>query len=59
MDRNHRIISPNGESGFGFSSSTGSSPDVDLSGAPGVGGSDVDAAMGNWESDWIDLGGEG
>jgi len=59
MDRNHCPISPNGEPGFGFSSSTGSSPDIDLSGAPGAYGPDVDAAMGNWESDWIDLGGEG
>jgi len=59
MERNHCPISPNGEPRFGFSTSTGSSPDIDLSGAPGVGSSEADSGCLNWESDWIDIGGEG
>jgi hypothetical protein len=59
MERNHCPISPNGEPGFGFSSSTGSSPDIDLSAAPGLSSAESDGGQLNWESDWIDLGGEG
>jgi len=59
MERNHCPISPNGEPGFGFSPSTGSSPDIDLSATSGLSNSEVDSGPLNWESDWIDLGGEG
>ena len=59
MERNHCPISPIGEPGFGFSPSTGSSPDIDLSGASGLNSSEADSGPLHWESDWIDLGGEG
>jgi hypothetical protein len=59
MERNHCPIPSNGESGFGFPASTGSSPEIDLSGTPGLGGSEADSGCLNWESDWIDIGGEG
>jgi hypothetical protein len=59
MEQNHCPPSGNGEPGFGFSPSTGSWPDIDLSGTPGLSGLESDPGGCNWESDWIDLGGEG
>ena len=59
MERNHCPTSPSGESGSGFFSLPGSSPDVDSSSAPSVSNSEVDCGPLNWESDWIDIGGEG
>jgi hypothetical protein len=59
MEQNHCPSPGNGEPGFGFSLSTGSWLDIDLSGGTGFTGSETDPGSCNWESDWIDLGGEG
>jgi len=58
MDQN-RCPPPTNNDGFGFSSSPGSWPDIDLSGTASSGSSEADTGPLNWESDWIDLGGEG
>ena len=57
MDRKHL---PLGSSDFGFEhfSSTGSWPEIELSAAPSMPGSEESGPL-NWESEWIDLGGEG
>ncbi len=57
MDQN-RCPPPTNNDGFGISS-PGSWPDIDLSGPAIPGSSEVDTGPLNWESDWIDLGGEG
>ena len=59
MDQNRCAPPTNNDLGFGFPSSPGSWPDIDLSGAAGPSSSEVDPGTLNWESDWIDLGGEG
>jgi hypothetical protein len=58
MDRKY---SPLGSGDFGFElfSTTGSWPEIDLSATPSMPGSESDAGPFNWESEWIDLGGEG
>lgn len=57
MEQEHCPLPTNGE--FGFFASSGSSPDIDLSRVSGFAGSEVESGLWNWESAWIDIGGEG
>jgi hypothetical protein len=58
MDRKHFPLS-GGDFGFEHFSSIGSWPEIELSAAPSMPGPESDNGCLNWESAWIDLGGEG
>lgn len=55
-----RKLFPFGSGDFAFEHfpSTGSWPEIDLSATPSMPGQESDTGP-SWESDWIDLGGEG
>jgi hypothetical protein len=55
-----RKLFPFGSGDFAFEHfpSTGSWPEIDLSATPSIPGQESDTGP-SWESDWIDLGGEG
>jgi hypothetical protein len=57
MEQEHCPLPTNGE--LGFFPSPGSSADIDLSRASGFAGLEVESSLRNWESAWIDIGGEG
>lgn len=59
MEQNRIPYFVDGEFGFAPFPSAGSWPDIDLSGPLSCHGSEGDASPPNWDSDWIDLGGEG
>jgi len=59
MNLNEFPLFPDSEFGLGPFYSTGSWLEIDLSGTPNSHSSDTGGASPTWESDWIDLGGEG
>jgi len=59
MDLNDFPLFADGEFGFLPFHSIGSWPEFDLFGPSSNHFSDTGANLPNWESDWIDLGGEG
>jgi hypothetical protein len=59
MEVNDFPLFADGEFGFSAFHSIGSWPEIDLFGTPSSHFSDSGATSPNWESDWIDIGGEG
>lgn len=62
MNQNRFPYFADGEFGFSPFPSASSSPDIDISGPPSSHGAEGDIILPNgahWDSDWIDLGGEG
>jgi len=59
MDLNDFPFFAEGEIGFSPFQSIGSWPEFDLFGTPSSHSSDTWGIPPNWESDWIDIGGEG
>jgi hypothetical protein len=59
MNRKDFPLSVDGDFGLAPFHSTGSWPEIEITGIPNSHPSDTSASSSTWESDWIDLGGEG